>query len=130
MKLSDLEDFNYDFSLHGAVDLTKIASVIALENTLLEGRIQADIDTRGSYEAIKNNRFAQLETSGEMQVNDFYFANGDYPQGVRINEARSDFSPQSINLTEFDARLGESPCRQAVFFQITWRIFLGKKRKI
>lgn len=109
LKVSDLEDLNYDFSLHGAVDLAKMASVLPLENTRLEGRIQADIDTRGSYEAIKNNRFAQLETSGEMQINNFYFADEDYPQGVRIHEALSDFSPQSINLTKFDARLGESP---------------------
>ena len=44
-----------------------------------------------------------------MQVNDFYYADKDYPQGVRINEASANFSPKTINLTKMDARLGKSP---------------------
>ncbi|WP_154853856.1 AsmA family protein [Cyclobacterium xiamenense] len=109
LMLEDLEAMRYDFSLRGAADLAKLASVFPLENTLLEGKVRAAIDAKGSYEAIEANRFAALETSGELQVLDFYYADETYPQGIRINEALGDFSPESIRLTKFDARFGESP---------------------
>lgn len=109
--VSDLEALNYDFSIHGAIDLGKMASILPMEDLVLEGRVQADIDAAGSYEAIENNRFNQLTANGEMQVNDFYYADLDYPQGIRIHEARSEFSPQSIRLSSMDARFGKSPVR-------------------
>ncbi|SHM60513.1 AsmA family protein [Cyclobacterium lianum] len=107
--LSDLEALNYDFSIHGAVDLKKMASILPLEEMVLEGRLQADIDANGSYEAIERNRFGELATEGELQVADFYFSDLDYPQGVRIHDARMEFSPQYIQLSSMDGRLGKSP---------------------
>lgn len=109
LKFSDLEEMNYDFAVHGTVDLGKIATIIPMEDVLLEGNIKADLDAKGSYAAIEANRFGALDTKGEMVVNDFYYADKDYPQGVRINEASANFSPKAINLIKMDARLGESP---------------------
>ncbi|GAB3006931.1 hypothetical protein GCM10027284_26120 [Cyclobacterium sediminis] len=109
LKFSDLEEMNYDLAVHGAVDLGKIATIIPMEDVLLEGNIRADLDAKGSYAAIEANRFGALDTKGEMVVNDFYYADKDYPQGIRINEASANFSPKAINLTKMDARLGESP---------------------
>lgn len=109
LKFSDLKEMNYDFAVHGAIDLGKIATIMPMEDVLLEGKIQADLDAKGSYAAIEANRFGALDTKGEMVVNDFYYADKDYPQGVRINEASANFSPKAINLTKMDARLGESP---------------------
>ena len=108
-KVNDLKAMNYDFSVHGAVDLGKIAAIMPMEDIMLEGKIKADIDAKGSYEAIEANRFGQLDSKGDLQVNDFYYADKDYPQGVRINEASANFSPKTINLTKMDARLGKSP---------------------
>ncbi|WP_339923068.1 AsmA-like C-terminal region-containing protein [uncultured Cyclobacterium sp.] len=109
LKLNDLTALNYDFSIHGAVDLGKIVAIVPMEDILLEGKIKADLDAKGSYEAIEANRFGQLDTKGELLVNDFYYADKDYPQGVRINEASANFSPKAINLVKMDARLGKSP---------------------
>lgn len=109
--IDDLEALNYDFSIHGALDLGKIASILPLEEMVLEGRIQADIDASGSYEAIEKNRFNQLATSGKLQVSDFYYADQEYPQGIRIHDARTEFSPQAIQLSSMDARFGKSPVK-------------------
>ncbi|NHE55274.1 AsmA-like C-terminal region-containing protein [Cyclobacterium plantarum] len=107
--IDNLEALNYDFSIHGALDLGKIASILPLEEMVLEGRIQADIDASGSYEAIEKKRFNQLATSGELKVSDFYFADPEYPQGIRIHEASTEFGPQAIQLSSMDARFGKSP---------------------
>ncbi|WP_375585131.1 AsmA-like C-terminal region-containing protein [Cyclobacterium xiamenense] len=107
--LEDLEDIRYDFSLHGAADLAKLAAVFSLEKTLLEGKIRAAIDAKGSYAAIEAKRFAALETTGELELQNFYYADETYPQGIRIHEAFGDFKPETIRLSKFDARFGESP---------------------
>ena len=109
LNLNDLEALNYDFSIHGAVDLGKIATIISLEDMILEGRIQADLDASGSYEDINANRFGQLYTKGDLVVSNFYYADKDYPQGIRITEASADFSPKSVNLTKMNGRFGKSP---------------------
>src|SRR5690606_10811092 len=58
---------------------------------------------------VEASRYDRLATSGHLEVSNFYYTDVDLPQGVRINSAKGDFSPSAINLTTFDARLGESP---------------------
>ncbi len=107
-----LRDFNnmiWDISLHGGLDLGKIAAIFPMENIILEGNVKADIDSKGSYADLEANRFDRITTVGNVEIKDFYYADNDLPQGIRIRNASSDFSPAAINLTKFEARFGESP---------------------
>jgi hypothetical protein len=108
LKISDLNDLNYEFAIHGAVDLGKIASIFPMEDVILEGRVSADIDADGSYTDVENNRYDRLNTAGEVELNDLYFAGNDFPQGLRIHESVAVFSPRSIDLSKMDARFGTS----------------------
>ncbi|MEX0883335.1 MAG: AsmA-like C-terminal region-containing protein, partial [Cyclobacteriaceae bacterium] len=108
LKVQDLEALNYDFSVHGGVDLGKLSEIFSMEEIILEGQVLADIDAKGSYSDVENNRFDQLNTKGEITLKDFFYADNDYPQGIRVHEALSEFSPTSIKLVKMDARLGES----------------------
>src|SRR5690606_16008340 len=79
------------------------------DDIIMEGKIKADLDSKGNYADIEASRYAGLETSGKLEITDLYYTDLDLPQGIRINSAQADFSPSAINLTNFDARLGESP---------------------
>jgi hypothetical protein len=129
LNLDDLEALNYVFSIHGAVDLGKIATIISLEDMLLEGRIQADLDASGSYEDINANRFDRLDTKGDLRVSNFYFADKDYPQGIRISEASADFSPKSVNLTKLEGRFGTSPVKANGTLSNYMEFLLGEEDK-
>lgn len=109
LRVNDLDRLNWDGEVHGSIDLGKIASIFPMEEVIMEGKIIAGIDTKGSYADVEASRYNQLETSGNLTLQDIYYADLDLPQGIRIRSARTDFSPNAINLTEFDARLGESP---------------------
>ncbi|WP_215226458.1 AsmA-like C-terminal region-containing protein [Echinicola shivajiensis] len=113
MKVSDLDRLNWDGSVHGAVDLGKIIKIFPMEGVIMEGKIKADIDTKGSYADVETERYNKLDTRGQVVLNDFYYTDKDLPQGIRIHQAKGDFSPQAVNLTNFDARLGESPVKAA-----------------
>ena len=109
LKISDLDQLNWDGALKGTVDVGKIATIFPMENVIMEGRISANIDTQGNYADVEASRYDRLATSGHLEVSNFYYTDVDLPQGVRINSAKGDFSPSAINLSNFDARLGESP---------------------
>ncbi len=111
LKIQDLDQLNWEGALHGAAYLGKILTIFPMENVIMEGKVRADIDSKGNYKALEAEKYGQLDTRGEMELVDFYYTDADLPQGVRINRAFADFSPQGINLTEFDARLGESPIK-------------------
>jgi len=111
LKINDLDKMYWDGSIHGAVDLGKISKIFPMEEVIMDGKVQADIDTRGSYEDVEAKRYNRLDTRGQIALTDFYYTDKDLPQGVRIHQAKGDFSPQSVNLTQFDARLGESPVK-------------------
>lgn len=108
MKISDLDRLNWDGSIQGSLDLGKVAAIFPMEDMIMEGKIIAAIDTRGNYSDVEASRYDRLEMAGNVEVADIYYTDLDLPQGIRIRSAKADFSPKAINLTGFNARLGES----------------------
>ncbi|GGZ18821.1 hypothetical protein GCM10007049_08880 [Echinicola pacifica] len=111
LAINDLDALNWDGAVHGGVDLGKISKIFPMENVIMDGKIKADIDSKGSYADVEAERYNKLDTRGQISLTDFYYTDPDLPQGVRIHQANGDFSPKAINLTTFDARLGESPVK-------------------
>ncbi len=115
MRINDFNKLIWDGAVKGAVDLSKVLAIFPMEGMNLAGKIDADIQTKGSYQAIEEGRYNTLDTRGNMAVSDFSFTSSDYPQGVRIIQAKADFTPERVNLTSFDSRLGESPVQATGF---------------
>src|SRR5690606_10362488 len=109
LRINDLDRLNWDGALKGTVDMGKVATIFPMENVIMEGKISANIETKGNYADVEASRYDRLFTSGHLEVKDFYYTDLDLPQGVRINSAKGDFSPSAINLTNFDPRVGQSP---------------------
>jgi hypothetical protein len=109
LKIRDFDQLIWDGEIIGAVDLKKILAIFPMEDIQMEGRIQADLLSKGSYAAVEAKKYNQLETRGDMAIDQFKFSSPDVPQGVVISKARATFTPEEIQLTEFDSKLGESP---------------------
>ena len=116
MKISDFDKLNWDGAIKGAVDLAKILAIFPMEDMTIAGKINADIQTKGSYKAVEEKRYNALDTRGTMAVSDFSYFSSDFPQGVKIIQAKADFTPERVNLSQFDSRLGESPVQATGFF--------------
>ncbi|MCC5937250.1 MAG: hypothetical protein JJU34_08215 [Lunatimonas sp.] len=109
LNIRDLDKLIWDLSVHGSVDLGKLIAIFPMEGVIMEGKIRADIDSDGSYADVEAARYDRVSVAGDVVVSDFYYATADLPQGIRIREATTDFSPSFIQLKTFDARLGKSP---------------------
>lgn len=108
MYLKDLDNYTWDVSAMGAVDLEKVARIMDLKDMTLKGKISADIQTKGQMADVEAERYDRLPTSGTMSVSNFYFESQDLPQGFTINKASLAFNPNRMQLTEFTGAAGGS----------------------
>ncbi|MEQ9305087.1 MAG: AsmA-like C-terminal region-containing protein, partial [Marinoscillum sp.] len=104
----DLEDYYWDFRLNGNLDLEKITQVIKLEETTLRGKINAQLNTKGRMSDLEAERYANLPTSGSMEINNFYYEGADLPQGFGIANTKMTFDPEAITLANFKGNAGKT----------------------
>lgn len=109
LKISDFEKLNWDGAIVGALDLKKLTAILPIEDTQVEGIIQADFKTNGSYADIEKSRYDQVRAEGTMDVKDIFFVSKDYPQGIKIQTATLAFSPERADLSDFKSVFGKSP---------------------
>lgn len=126
MKLNDFYKLFWDGEVAGGVDLQKILAIMPIEGTSMAGRVKMDLKTKGSYAAVEAGKYAQLETSGQMDVTDFKYSSVDLPQEIQITKAHAEFTPERINLTEFDSKLGQSPVQATGFLSNYMNYLLGE----
>ncbi|WP_192347445.1 AsmA-like C-terminal region-containing protein [Algoriphagus sp. Y33] len=126
MKIRDFDKLIWDGEIKGGVDLKKILAIFPMEDMSMEGRILADINTKGSYAAVQEEKYNQLETRGTMDVSNFKFSSKDVPQGIQIATAKAEFTPERINLTGFDSQIGESPLQATGSLSNYMNYFLGE----
>jgi hypothetical protein len=127
MKVRDFEKLIWDGEIKGGVDLKKILAIFPMEGMSMEGRIQADIITKGSYEAVEAKKYNQLETRGNMNITDFMYQSVDIPQKISITRAKAEFTPEEIKLTQFDSKLGQSPLKASGYLSNYMNYLLADK---
>ncbi|WP_299458451.1 AsmA family protein [uncultured Microscilla sp.] len=102
-------DVTYDAQMKGVIDLAKVTHIYPLEGMSLAGVIRADITTAGKMSYIDKEQYDKLPTSGEIDINKFSFVSKeDLPQGFKITEAITKFTPKTITLEKFHGFAGKS----------------------
>ncbi|GAA0878071.1 hypothetical protein GCM10009119_10390 [Algoriphagus jejuensis] len=126
MKINDMDKLFWDGEISGGVDLEKILAIFPMDDMSMAGKILLDLNTKGSYAAVESGKYSQLETRGNMAVSNFTYTSVDVPQGIQIAKATAEFTPERINLTEFDSKIGESPVKATGFLSNYMDYFLGE----
>ena len=108
LMFKDFEDYFWDLSVEGNVDLEKLTKIIPIEDTEFQGRINAGLKSIGRYSDVENEDYQKLTTSGFMNVSGFYYTGSDLPQGFGIERSALIFNPETISLTEFEGNAGKT----------------------
>ncbi|MBW3467661.1 AsmA-like C-terminal region-containing protein [Arthrospiribacter ruber] len=124
LRVQDFAALNWDGALQGGVDLGKMLAIFPMENIIMEGKLKADLQSKGSYADVEAARYNRIDMRGELDLREFYFNSTDVPQGIRINTSTMEFSPQRITLKDFDSRLGQSPLTATGFLSNYMDYFL------
>ncbi len=104
-----VSDPNIDGVIKGKLILNSVKEFIPLEaDQQLSGTIVADIALKGKMSSIEKEQYQDFKATGQLIVLDMNYKSKDVPNGVLIEKAYLNFSPQMAELTQFDARMGKS----------------------
>jgi hypothetical protein len=93
----------------GKLDLNKLGNVIPREEGEdLSGQISSNITLIGKLSAIETERYEEFRAVGGLTIKGMNYVSADFPQGMTIEEADLQFSPQYVKLTAFRCKTGES----------------------
>ncbi len=109
--VTNLNDYTWDLAANGTLDLQKLTQIYPLEGTQLAGIIKTDIKTKGKMSDVEAERYAQLPTSGMVQISNLNYVSEDLPQGLQINQAQAKFNPERIALENYQGTVGKSDLR-------------------
>ena len=108
LTFSDLINYTWKAKVAGGIDLEKITSLIPLEGMELAGRIVADIETSGNYEALEAEQYNLLPTSGNMKIENFVYKDVTLPYDVTIESASASLTPTRVALESYEGHIGKS----------------------
>lgn len=108
MTLQNLDDYTWDLSAKGGIDLEKITKIFPLEGMALAGKVKADIQTKGKMSDVDAKRYDRLPTSGTASLTGFKFTSKDIPYAVTLSQAQASFDPQKIELKNTAGTIGKS----------------------
>lgn len=111
MVLTNLDNYTWDLNVDGAIDLEELMHIYPMEGMELAGRITANISSQGKMSDVEAENYQALQTSGSMEINGFSYVGEDFPQGFTISNAKGEFNPQRITLSNFDGAAGSTDLR-------------------
>lgn len=103
-----MSDPNLKAQIKGIIDLAMIKEVYPLEkDTELNGKLTADLNIATRMSAIEKEQYQNVHASGALKLNNMIYKSGDM-QDVVINNAELGFSPQYVNLSSLDVKIGKN----------------------
>ena len=108
LTFENLNDYTWDLTANGGIDLEKITQIFPMEGMSLSGKIKADIKTKGKMSDLEAERYEKLPTSGTLTANDFQYEDASLPYDVTIKSAEATFDPRGINLNSYQGTIGKS----------------------
>lgn len=125
--IENFDNISYDVNLKGLIDLTKLTKVYPMEGMTLEGRINADISTKGSMADVEAGKYDKTSTSGSMSVKDFRYVSTDMPQGMTLSSANFTLTPEKMSIVNMDGFVGKSDISVKGYFSNYMGYMFGGK---
>ncbi|MDR2026819.1 MAG: AsmA-like C-terminal region-containing protein [Prevotellaceae bacterium] len=103
-----MTDANIKALIKGKLDFESIKDALPLEGIDLKGILTANIDFAGRMSHIEKEEYDKLNLNGNLSLQKFTAVTEDIPMPVDIAKADLEFTPKYVNLTQLDAKIGES----------------------
>ncbi len=107
--LTPVSDAQINGNIKGKIDLTTVKDFYPLEKDVnLNGVITADISMNGRMSAIEQKKYEDFKALGKLGISGVNYKSKDYPQGIYVQNMNLDFTPQQVNLTNLNVKIGKS----------------------
>ncbi len=100
-----ISDMYVDAAAKGKLDLSNISSMVKLEKgTKLAGILLANISANGYISALEKKQYEQFNAAGTINLNDFLYASGSYPDGVKLGNLQASFTPKNLSIANLSGQ--------------------------
>ena len=98
-----------NMNIDGTLNLANITKAYPVElDTKLSGILSAKLHTKFDVKAIEKNAIERIKNNGKVTLKDFVFSSKDVINPLEIKKTTVNFTPNTVNLAEFDALSGKS----------------------
>ncbi|MDR1897626.1 MAG: AsmA family protein [Prevotellaceae bacterium] len=101
-------DANIKASVKGKLDFASIKEALPLDRMDLKGTLSANINFAGRMSDIDKKEYERLNLDGNISLQGFTAITEDLSLPVDISKADLEFTPKYVNLSQFNAKIGES----------------------
>jgi hypothetical protein len=103
------ENMKVTASLNGIVNLASLEQIYPAEGLKgLKGILDADATTNFDMASIENSNYENTKTAGSFKLSNFEYVSEEFSNPLKIAKAGITFTPKTVNLTSFDAQLGQT----------------------
>ena len=106
-----ISDMQVDGNITGQIDFATLSDVIPMDSTYMEGLLESNLDFGGKLSFIEKEQYERFKADGLLKLSRFKFKSPDIPAEVKLNEVTLNFTPQYVNLANFDMSIASSDIR-------------------
>lgn len=104
-----VSDANINAKVMAKINLATMKDIIPLEKgDDLNGMITADIKMKGRMSAIEKERYEEFNAEGTLAILDMNYQTKSLNYPTQISKLYLNFNPKTVDLTQFDAKIGKS----------------------
>lgn len=104
-----ISDANINAAVMAKINLASMKDVVPLEKgDDLNGMIAADVKMKGRMSAIEQEKYEEFHAEGSLTVTDMNYKTASLNYPTQINKLTLLFNPKTVDLSEFDAKVGKS----------------------
>ncbi|MBS1681898.1 MAG: AsmA family protein [Bacteroidetes bacterium] len=106
--LTDLNNYKYELTVNGKMDLAKVAQLYPMEGVTFSGLVDAQLKTGGLISDLERGDYSKTQSNGKIVFSGINIAGSKVPNPININSAFFDFTPSKIRLKNFNGKFGKS----------------------
>ncbi|MES2591717.1 MAG: AsmA-like C-terminal region-containing protein [Bacteroidota bacterium] len=104
-----VSDANIKAEILAKINIASVKDVIPLEKgDDLNGMVTADIKMNGRMSSIEKEQYEKFEAKGNLTILDMNYKTATLNYPTKINKLYLNFTPQFVELSQFDAKVGKS----------------------
>ena len=103
-----ISDPNVDAELKAKLDLASVKQVVPMGKDDLQGLLNADVSMAGRMSDVEAQRYDKFKAAGSLNLKGMNYKSDSLPYAIGINDLLFNFSPQALELVNYDGNVGRS----------------------
>ena len=112
-----VSDPYFDGAFVGTINFDQLKDALPLDSVNVSGTIDANLFAKGNYSSIEKEEYDKINSDGVVLLDNFLYDSPNFTQRIMIPSGKLDFSPQNVNLSQLNMKVGQSD------FNLTGKVY-------